>query len=148
EALILAHPEAEAYYIRFMSFYADLIGHVAGLPDQPVPHHVSTDRPTAEAESPEPKPAPAAVREPETPPRKSPVRSPGSPSSNRDSSPRHDLKSQGEKAMNSPRKQWTIGALLLVLVLLGTPAAFQFFGWLSKSRDVKEKEAARNTQRE
>jgi hypothetical protein len=36
EELVLAHPEAEAFYVRFMGFYADLIGHVAGLP-QPKP---------------------------------------------------------------------------------------------------------------
>jgi hypothetical protein len=36
EELVLAHPEAEAHYVRFMSFTADLIGHVAGLP-QPAP---------------------------------------------------------------------------------------------------------------
>jgi hypothetical protein len=33
EELVLAHPEAEAHYLRFMGFYADLIGHVAGLPE-------------------------------------------------------------------------------------------------------------------
>ncbi|QEG31859.1 A-macroglobulin complement component [Gemmata obscuriglobus] len=33
EELVLMHPEAEAHYIRFMSFQADLIGHFAGLPE-------------------------------------------------------------------------------------------------------------------
>jgi len=33
EELVLNHPEAEAHYIQFMSFYADLIHHVAGLPE-------------------------------------------------------------------------------------------------------------------
>ncbi|VTU02728.1 a-macroglobulin complement component : TonB-dependent receptor OS=Hyalangium minutum GN=DB31_3602 PE=4 SV=1: A2M_N: A2M: Thiol-ester_cl: A2M_comp [Gemmataceae bacterium] len=33
EQLVLSHPEAEAHYLRFMGFYADLIGHVAGLPE-------------------------------------------------------------------------------------------------------------------
>lgn len=33
EELVLAHPAAEAHYVRFMSFYADLIDHVAGLPE-------------------------------------------------------------------------------------------------------------------
>ncbi|MCE9562562.1 MAG: alpha-2-macroglobulin [Planctomycetes bacterium] len=36
EALVLNHPEAEAHYIQFMSFYADLIHHVAGLPEPAV----------------------------------------------------------------------------------------------------------------
>ena len=31
EELVLMHPEAEAHYIRFTTFYADLIGHIAGL---------------------------------------------------------------------------------------------------------------------
>ncbi|QJX00640.1 alpha-2-macroglobulin family protein [Frigoriglobus tundricola] len=39
EELVLMHPEAEAHYIRFMSFCADLIGHVAGLPE---PKQVAT----------------------------------------------------------------------------------------------------------
>ena len=38
EELVLDHPEAEAHYIQFMSFYADLIGHVAGLPERPCWH--------------------------------------------------------------------------------------------------------------
>ncbi|MBY0459135.1 MAG: hypothetical protein K2V38_17505, partial [Gemmataceae bacterium] len=33
EELVLMHPEAEAHYIRFMSFHADLIAQVAGLPE-------------------------------------------------------------------------------------------------------------------
>jgi hypothetical protein len=34
EELVLAHPEAEAYYIQFMSFHADLIRTVAGFPER------------------------------------------------------------------------------------------------------------------
>ncbi|HEV3385197.1 MAG TPA: hypothetical protein VG097_10285, partial [Gemmata sp.] len=34
EELVLAHPEAEQHYIRFMSFHADLIGTIAGLPER------------------------------------------------------------------------------------------------------------------
>lgn len=36
EELVLNHPEAEAFYVRFMSFHADLIGHFAGLPELPL----------------------------------------------------------------------------------------------------------------
>jgi hypothetical protein len=32
EELVLAHPEAEAFYVRYMSLYADLVGHFAVLP--------------------------------------------------------------------------------------------------------------------
>lgn len=32
EELVLAHPEAEAYYVQYMSLYADLAGHFVGLP--------------------------------------------------------------------------------------------------------------------
>lgn len=32
EELVLAHPEAEAYYVQYMSFYADLVRNVAGQP--------------------------------------------------------------------------------------------------------------------
>ena len=32
EQLVLTHPEAEAYYVQFMSFYSDLVRNVAGLP--------------------------------------------------------------------------------------------------------------------
>ncbi|HSQ55083.1 MAG TPA: alpha-2-macroglobulin, partial [Gemmata sp.] len=35
EELVLNHPEAEAHYIQFMSFYADLIGQMGGLPQRP-----------------------------------------------------------------------------------------------------------------
>ena len=45
EELVLNHPEAEAHYVRFMSFYADLIGHVAGLPEPPRPHRGRPDCP-------------------------------------------------------------------------------------------------------
>lgn len=45
EELVLAHREAEDYYVQFMSFYADLIGCAVGLPE-----------PTAPA-TPEPRPA-------------------------------------------------------------------------------------------
>ncbi|WP_439627825.1 alpha-2-macroglobulin family protein [Gemmata sp.] len=56
EELVLTHPEAEAHYLRFMGFYADLIGHVAGLPEpvargpaepkaEPKPHQTREDRP-------------------------------------------------------------------------------------------------------
>ncbi|MCI0700830.1 MAG: FecR domain-containing protein, partial [Planctomycetia bacterium] len=31
EELVLTHPEAEAYYVQYMSFYADLVRNVAGL---------------------------------------------------------------------------------------------------------------------
>src|SRR5262249_24941827 len=33
---VLNHPEAETFYIQFMSFHADLIGHVTGLPELPL----------------------------------------------------------------------------------------------------------------
>jgi hypothetical protein len=32
EELVLKHPEAEAYYVQFMSLYADLVGHFGVLP--------------------------------------------------------------------------------------------------------------------
>jgi hypothetical protein len=32
EALVLSHPEAEAYYVQYMSLHADLIGHFGALP--------------------------------------------------------------------------------------------------------------------
>ncbi|MFO0821629.1 MAG: hypothetical protein U0792_00550 [Gemmataceae bacterium] len=35
EELVLNYPEAERQYIQFMSFYADLVHHVAGLLDRP-----------------------------------------------------------------------------------------------------------------
>ena len=57
EELVLAHREAEDYYVQFMSFYADLIGYAVGLPEPSPP--------------PSPAPAPAevkAVTTPVTPP--------------------------------------------------------------------------------
>jgi hypothetical protein len=71
EELVLAHPEAEAYYVQFMSFYADLIRSVAGLPagvpgtptdspTHPETHPAGAPAPTASAPGPaRPAPAPA-----------------------------------------------------------------------------------------
>jgi len=42
EELVLNHPEAEAFYIQFMSFQADLIGHITGLPALPLTQEVVT----------------------------------------------------------------------------------------------------------
>jgi hypothetical protein len=66
EELVLNHPEAEAYYVRFMSFYADLIRTATSLP-------VSTHAPSnsAGAEAPEqPVPAPFAAGSPAEPARR------------------------------------------------------------------------------
>jgi hypothetical protein len=52
EELVLAHPEAEAYYVQYMSLHADLVGHFRTLPSregQPPREHAGT-APTAEGE--------------------------------------------------------------------------------------------------
>ncbi|HEY1188653.1 MAG TPA: alpha-2-macroglobulin family protein [Gemmata sp.] len=66
EELVLMHPEAEAHYIRFMSFHADLIGQFAGLPEpkaapQPEPAPKTAPRAKAKPVRAVPKPEPELV---------------------------------------------------------------------------------------
>jgi Concanavalin A-like lectin/glucanases superfamily/FecR protein len=62
EELVLTHPEAEAYYVQFMSFYADLVRNVGGLP----PRAERSVRQRAGAETAEPRPV-AGPAHPPTP---------------------------------------------------------------------------------
>jgi len=50
EELVLNHPEAEAHYVQFMSFYADLIHHVAGLPEPSTRKRNNPQHPTPHVE--------------------------------------------------------------------------------------------------
>lgn len=98
EELVLNHPEAEAFYVQFMSFHADLIGHFAGLPELPL---------ADDAPNPEPKP-----------------------------------KVQ-ENTMDGSFSRWGVAAaVLLVLGALSAAASNQYFGWVTKSREVAETQAA------
>ena len=52
EELILSYPEAEAYYVQYMAFYSNLIGHFGVLPGgQDVGQREPAARPPAEAKS-------------------------------------------------------------------------------------------------
>jgi hypothetical protein len=67
EALVLEHPEAEAYYVRFMGLYADLLSHVAGLPQRAVGHAAPDQLPVAEPLPIEPVAVPRAADTKEKP---------------------------------------------------------------------------------
>jgi alpha-2-macroglobulin-like protein len=115
EELVLMHPEAEAHYIQFMSFYADLIGHVAGLP-----------QPKANPPA-KPQAASHASAEPLVPSqaRTSPNRSPD----------------KQENPMRRTGIRWAL-ALLVVFGVLGSVAGVQYAGWKARSREVAARDAA------
>ena len=127
EELVLMHPEAEEHYIRFMSFFADLIGHVAGLPE---PRAL----PQAPPESPAPGPKPAPV-----------PRAPAEVPSAR-VSPNPSPKQQ-ENVMRRPRSRRLV-AWLAIIGTLGTLAGSQYYGWYTRSRDVAERQRALQAQLE
>jgi hypothetical protein len=122
EELVLAHPEAEDYYVQFMSFYADLIGYAVGLPE-PAPPATNTQpeppsAPPSPAQPAEEKPMPAT---PATPAGREPAERP---------------------ATRSWSRWWVAAAVLLALGGLGAPAAYQYAGWSGKSREARETQAA------
>jgi len=108
EELVLNHPEAEAYYVRFIGFYADLISHVAGLPERAAGATAPEELPVAEPLPIEPAalPQPAAATK--------------------------------EKPMKRFRIRWQLATAALVLLGLGTLSAFQFSGWYRQSRAVAQ----------
>src|SRR5262245_44684058 len=66
EGLLLAHPEAEAYYVQYMSHQAYLVQHFGALPL--VPHHVLREPPHPASAEPAAGQAPNPVElAPETP---------------------------------------------------------------------------------
>ncbi len=145
EELVLTLPEAEAFYLRFMNFYADLIGHVTGLPQLPMRESVGA-APAAEAEPrpvpvpKPPKPAPVPLHEPVPVERIERKTSPKRPE-------RHAKKQ--ENSMNRSRSRWAIAAaLILVIGGLGGLAASQWYGWHSRTREVAAKEEELKQSRE
>jgi hypothetical protein len=128
EELVLNHPEAEAHYIRFMSFYADLIGELGGLPQRapiPLPAQASEPKPAPVPEAARPQPKPAAPKPPPIPTHSSP----------------RSASTKQENPMKRSRIRWELAtAALFVLGGLGTLAAFQFSGWRGASRDAAEKQ--------
>src|SRR4029453_18885652 len=63
EELVLAHPEAEAYYVQFMSFHADLVRAVVGMPGR-AEETVRALDPTAKTVAAQPAPPPATPEAP------------------------------------------------------------------------------------
>ncbi len=108
EELVLNHPEAEAHYIQFMSFYADLIHHVAGLPAPSVRDRTKLDQPDQPSTQVELKTSP----KPRT--------------------------SWQERTMKISRAQWKVAAsVLIILGGLGTVVAYQVSSWKDKSREAE-----------
>jgi hypothetical protein len=147
EELVLMNPEAEAHYIRFMGFYADLVSHVAGLPEpkgKPEPAAAGGGRES---------PVPGSVgetllsRTEERGKSASPTSEERGKSASPTKDPRHPLAEPSsarpqkqEKPMRRNRVRWAVAAAVLV-GLLGT-GGYQYAGWRSRSNEVAEKEAA------
>ncbi|VTR94630.1 a-macroglobulin complement component : Uncharacterized protein OS=Cystobacter violaceus Cb vi76 GN=Q664_21445 PE=4 SV=1: A2M_N: A2M: Thiol-ester_cl: A2M_comp [Gemmata massiliana] len=128
EELVLMHPEAEEHYIRFMSFFADLIGHVAGLPEPKALAQAPPESVAVPATRPAPVPrAPAEVPPAHVSPNPSPK--------------------QQENVMRRPRSLKSV-VWLAVFGTLGALVGSQGYGWYSRSHDVAEKQRALQIQLE
>ncbi|MBA4187852.1 MAG: alpha-2-macroglobulin [Planctomycetaceae bacterium] len=107
EELVLNHPEAETHYIQFISFYADLIHHVSGLPEPVVRDRVKPTQPEKAFSHLDSKTSPQS-----TP-------------------------NGREKPMKISRSQWKVAAsVLVVLGGLGTVVAYNASNWNEKSREA------------
>jgi len=115
EELVLAHPEAEAFYIQFMSLHADLISHVAGLP--------------------EPKPIQEAKSEPES---ELPAVQPEQPTA--EPAPQKSVAKKSPKSREG-RRYGKVIAWLLVVGVVGTIIGYPILDWRSRSRAVRDADA-------
>src|SRR5579883_2593054 len=115
EELVLAHPETEAFYIQFMSLHADLISHVAGLP--------------------EPKPIQEAKSEPES---ELPAVQPEQPTA--EPAPQKSVAKKSPKSREG-RRYGKVIAWLLVVGVVGTIIGYPILDWRSRSRAVRDADA-------
>lgn len=149
EELILTHPEAERHYIRYMSFYADLIGTVAGLPGR------TTVDPAGRPAS-EPAPPAAPVNTPSVASAADAATSTDVlklPTTREDRPMRVERAASREQSSTSPkapgvrsRTRWTVAAAVFLVACI--PAAYQLAGWPRVSREVAEGQRALDAKRE
>ncbi len=139
EELVLAHPEAEQHYIRYMSFHADLIGTIAGLPERALPAQSNRHTPCAVGDG--------SLREVAMEQAKNESLATSAKESNTADGtrsvpatvPSSRLKetTSAEHPRSRFRKAWAyIAPALPVMIVLGGLATYQLIGWSNASREV------------
>jgi hypothetical protein len=140
EELVLAHPEAEQHYVRFMSFHADLIGTIAGLPERALPAESSRHTPS---ESSRHTPCAVAADGTRSVPTTSQSNSVTYPST------RHKEIASAERPRSRFRKVFAyIGPALPLLIVFGSVAAYQLIGWAIASNEESSSQRALDASRE
>ncbi|HEV3440547.1 MAG TPA: alpha-2-macroglobulin, partial [Gemmata sp.] len=159
EELVLAHPEAEQHYIRFMSFHADLIGAIAGLPERPLPDAPKVNPKEDQPPLPSEEPAlptqngslatsAAAQNAKATIPPKAPVEGPPSNSVTYPSTRHDEIKRADEPRSKKPSKWAFIGPILPIVLIFGSVFAYQFISWAIVYREVAASQRVLDASRE
>jgi len=139
EELVLAHPEAEQHYIRYMSFHADLIGTIAGLPERALPAQSNRHTPCAVGDG---SLRVAAMEQAKNESLATSAKESNTADGTRSvpaTVPSSRLKetTSAEHPRSRFRKAWAyIAPALPVMIVLGGLATYQLIGWSNASREV------------